>query len=717
MPFSWWGHKQDSRRGGVNRTVTHLAFDGFGSQMFAVFSCMLVSRLSNGAVRYVAPADMERRSFAVKSHRSSLYFSRAYSAVHVGWPRFVAERDSMEFHRRQVKDCHAEVREMCVAAGERCAFEREKLVSEWRRAIFDALPIVAKIARVDVAVHVREGDLAFRRSRASSLLNLGLQHKTLTVDAASYGALYKLLRTSTTKPSLAVHLFTEQRGEGTGIVHQLPAGVVTVHAAGDPLVAWASLIRSHVLVMHDSTFSCIAALLADGLLVGKNGGYPACRGSESVLPPRLDCSVLNGSWWWSVGGSFNAGGSRHHRCSLHTLRTAMGGARGASSERRLDEYSAAPQSLEASGVGPAAMAEYLDLSEAYWGRNGGRPSECLAHARRMGLLPMPPPNRTAANFMTVGLEGAGHHLLEQLDRSLCGDDGKVCGHAWSFSYCGTCRDKPSIAWRRVASAKPYFPKLPAARDAHRYVVIVRSPVEAFISALRRFWRPSVAPHDTLTRELSVFESSMRAMNDAVSQLPCDGSTLFLAYELLTRFPEAHRAPLAAFLGVKPSDARLTHFLQGLSVRGGASPAGRNTETWKRNHSLEVAPIACDSTLANQLLMYHTSHVPAVLRAHGWPPDKGCNEKGVCLRQFQSALTLHLFSAKTRASAPSLLPVHPLSVCAEVDKVDHSSAPHDSDNGARSAISKVMSMAEYLTRGMGPMWTWTWMCSACGRGRK
>jgi len=94
----------------------------------------------------------------------------------------------------------------------------------------------------------------------------------------------------------------------------------------------------------------------------------------------------------------------------------------------------------------------------------------------------------------------------------------------------------------------------------KHIVLLRDPIDAAASALRRFWRPQVED-DTLLREMDAQREGIRAISACVEHLPCE-STLILSYELLLAFPDAHVAPLARFLGVEPSDARLQHFFSG-----------------------------------------------------------------------------------------------------------------------------------------------------------
>ena len=132
--------------------------------------------------------------------------------------------------------------------------------------------------------------------------------------------------------------------------------------------------------------------------------------------------------------------------------------------------------------------ELLRLAAAYWDASrGSRALVCLNESHANGWR-VP----AQAAFVTLGLEGSGHHLLEQMRPSLCGNQ-KKCGGQLSFSYCGGCKDDPKHAWRVFANASPANPDMaslvrqiapPTSPTAGKFVVIVRDPLDAFCSALR-----------------------------------------------------------------------------------------------------------------------------------------------------------------------------------------------------------------------------------------
>ena len=391
---------------------------------------------------------------------------------------------------------------------------------------------------------------------------------------------------------------------------------------------------------------------------------------------------------------------------------------------------------------------YAELAAAYW-EPGSPAIRCLSALSARQRTPAakqdsPPQVRqawqsflAASAVAALGLEGSGHHALSLLDPSLCG--GHRCGsfadssmntpRYFSFSSCGTgtCAQmqlNQQHAWRIHADATPLYPTLEQSRAAPRRVVLVRPPADAFVSALRRFWlprvdanarhrpgliRPSRPPHAMLVKELEMLVLATLELACHVAALPCD-STLFLGYELLTRYPKEHVGPLAALLQVRESDPRLAHFLLGDTAHAANSTGigvareptaprtaplatrsalligsiarasarsplldptrGRASALWRANRSLLVAPVRCGSSSLGKAL-----HETALLgaseldRAPGaagdvlrkWRPT--CTSADVCLRSLHEHVADYF--ARLRVARPELAPViprAPLSVC-------------------------------------------------------
>ena len=103
------------------------------------------------------------------------------------------------------------------------------------------------------------------------------------------------------------------------------------------------------------------------------------------------------------------------------------------------------------------------------------------------------------------------------------------------------------------------------------LVVVGDSAEALTATLDRSWMCAEEQEgcaacgggggdDTLAREMAVAVEAARAMARYLALLEPASCTLVLSLELLLRFPSLHVAPLAAFLGVAPSDARLHRVL-------------------------------------------------------------------------------------------------------------------------------------------------------------
>ena len=225
---------------------------------------------------------------------------------------------------------------------------------------------------------------------------------------------------------------------------------------------------------------------------------------------------------------------------------------------------------------------YFALAGTYF-RPGSRAAQCVDAQRAQPLA-----LGGGSNFFTVGLEGSGHHLFETLDKSLCG--GKPCGGQESYSVCGIgCAPfvNASLSWRVTPSATPIFPDAMGVKVAReygdrqgvvKYIVLVRDPVDAFTSAARRFWQPNVV--GSLQREFEVLNASMAVMDSQVQRLPC-ARTLFLGFEMISRYGPLIAPTLAAFLGVNARDERLANFLR--------KPASRTRLTAPRSpHGATVA---------------------------------------------------------------------------------------------------------------------------------
>ena len=151
-------------------------------------------------------------------------------------------------------------------------------------------------------------------------------------------------------------------------------------------------------------------------------------------------------------------------------------------------------------------------------------------------------------FVTLGVEGSGHHWLHSLPKDVCGATG--CGGLGSFSECGDCCDvdvdlargrvkyrkrkggkggTSGVAWRCFESDAPRFPKVD---DKKHNVVLLRDVTASHESALRRFWQfrnLTGGQVDTLAREESMQAKALGRLETNVARLDCR-RTLFLSFE-------------------------------------------------------------------------------------------------------------------------------------------------------------------------------------------
>ena len=151
-----------------------------------------------------------------------------------------------------------------------------------------------------------------------------------------------------------------------------------------------------------------------------------------------------------------------------------------------------------------AKATYESLM-LRWARASSSIHRCLeAQARQ------PPDSlmRARGPFWTIGVEGAGHHMIEAMHPSLCDGLGynnrsnvpKHCGGQMSFPT--------GSAWRRSATISPTSRQkscasLAAAAGADgKFIFLLRDPVDATISTLGRFWKHTEGGNDTLIAELT-----------------------------------------------------------------------------------------------------------------------------------------------------------------------------------------------------------------------
>lgn len=196
-----------------------------------------------------------------------------------------------------------------------------------------------------------------------------------------------------------------------------------------------------------------------------------------------------------------------------------------------------------------------------WTRPGSRFAECLqkesagssSHVLRRG------------QFSTAGVEGTGHHLFEKMPPSLCPTNSSTKLQRHCGGRAAVVDSLPSgSGWRRSRTVVPKMVTcsqfLPLKTE--KSLLLVRDPVEAFISALSRFWIPKKVPgsvNDTLRGELAAEYEGWLRLEDCASQIPCE-SAVVISYELLLLFPSSFVPRLADFLGVDADDADLARWV-------------------------------------------------------------------------------------------------------------------------------------------------------------
>ena len=284
--------------------VSHHAMDGFGSQLYAAFSCMLYARLSDGSVAYFAPFDVQRRqNFGARTHGPCRGCKRVYEAVHHGWPR--EESPNAATAR---SDCYESVRARCERTGtSRCSKAQAALAREWQLAIQAMVPEYNATTPLDgYAIHIREGDRTSRITWLHNLLRPSRQRNSISHSSVDYSALHReLARAWPLSHSWRAHLFVEHRGEGGWAAKQLAPSHVSVHVGGEPLQSWLAMLRSRVLIPDDSMFSASAALISSDAWVVAHRTPRFAPGSYWDLGfARFPCGPLgNSSWWWSPGAA------------------------------------------------------------------------------------------------------------------------------------------------------------------------------------------------------------------------------------------------------------------------------------------------------------------------------------------------------------------------------------------------------------------------------
>ena len=245
------------------------------------------------------------------------------------------------------------------------------------------------------------------------------------------------------------------------------------------------------------------------------------------------------------------------------------------------QQQAQQQNVAVSLGSQAADKQYFELmGQLLSGNNGSQLAQCLKQQQHTGW------ETRDSTFLTVGIEGSGHHLISLIKASSfpahegntsnwqpCNaHDEQGLGCQFSFpcgrwAHTGVSRPdtwpEPEL-WTKETGACPTLAeltKLGKVPADSNYVVMLRDPISSFTSSLARFWDgcgDTSFDRLTLADDMAEHEQSAAEMDEFVRGLPCD-RTLILSYEMLLQFPEMHRASLAAFLNVQPGSAAIEDF--------------------------------------------------------------------------------------------------------------------------------------------------------------
>lgn len=288
--------------------------------------------------------------------------------------------------------------------------------------------------------------------------------------------------------------------------------------------------------------------------------------------------------------------------------------------------------------------EYLKLLRQYYAP-GSRSLECMTQrkSKYVGKIP----------FLVVGLEGAGHHMVVEMDLEMSGLKNRFRG-----SY-------PSgWDWRRdddVNNETAY--RFPSLSDYDKFLVVSRDPVDTHFSALRRFWGRFKG---SMAREQDALLDSMARMQREMRQIDCD-KIMFLPYEVLTRKTEQITKPMAAFLDVDSKNPKLLEWVRGIKRY--------DNSTWPR----PISRYCGDEKIGSRFLNKEHHHK---LKAH-WADDDGWIAKEFpTTRDSSDEVDMHAVAQRlaaeyytktsrwfyekylpTHKELYDVVPEHPMSFCA------------------------------------------------------
>jgi len=267
-----FSHLEDAYSPHCDHTYYHNGYDGLGHQLHGVFSCMVYSRIVPGAC-YVKRPDMTHGF-----DHGCKGCNKLYAALHSGWAAAPPGTKA-----KGVDNCWLMVQQSCyestdqnVRVNATCNAARLKLSREWV-VLVDAFAKARGPGprTVDVAVHVRKGDLPRE-------------------TATDYAAVLEKIAHGE-----AIDFFVEFKGDSKAIQAQLCANhVCHEHDNKDisTVDAWLAMRGArHALLVHDSSFSVSAHLARHGLTVAQ---YRRPQGGR-YDGNTFECRLRNTSWWWT----------------------------------------------------------------------------------------------------------------------------------------------------------------------------------------------------------------------------------------------------------------------------------------------------------------------------------------------------------------------------------------------------------------------------------
>eukprot|EP00039_Didymoeca_costata_P020596 m.341847 g.341847 ORF g.341847 m.341847 type:complete len:346 (+) comp20577_c0_seq1:120-1157(+) len=208
----------------------------------------------------------------------------------------------------------------------------------------------------------------------------------------------------------------------------------------------------------------------------------------------------------------------------------------------------------------------------YWGPNSGRVTTCMEQQEKTGFNV-----ESRVVFKLLGVEGTGHHaFMYCLPKSLLGGifPKEAESFPWYFDH------------RRDARHIPRIPQ--DIRNAEKFLLLVREPMDGFVSAIDRFWDLTPrAPDqvDSITNELRGELYGYRTLSLILKDIPCD-KIAFVSFDKFRQYPSPHKQLMAEFLGVEESDKDLLLFLE-KSDAGVKDPYAQNcTKRQKLSQSIK-----------------------------------------------------------------------------------------------------------------------------------